>query len=89
MYKIVYTTTFQKDLKKLDNSIAKRICDKLLELAKNPYNIKSLKYPPKDLPNLCKLRVGDWRILFWLDNNNKSIILYTVEHRSRIYDNLI
>lgn len=88
MYKIVYTTTFQKDFKKLDNFIAKRIYGKLSELARNPYNIKPLKYPPKDLPNLCKLRVGDWRVLFWIDNIKESIILYTVEHRSKIYNNL-
>ena len=88
MHKIVYTATFQKDFKKLDNFIAKRICDKLLEFARKPYNIKPLQYSSKDLPNLCKLRVGDWRVLFWMDNGNKSIILYTVEHRSRIYDNL-
>lgn len=88
MYKIVYTATFKKDFKKLDNSIAKRILEKIFELAKNPHNVKLLKHSPKDLPNLCKLRSGDWRILFWTDFKNKIIALYTVEHRSKIYRNL-
>ncbi|PIY59251.1 hypothetical protein COY96_02885 [Candidatus Wolfebacteria bacterium CG_4_10_14_0_8_um_filter_37_11] len=88
MYKIVYTKVFERDFKKLDNSIAKRILDKISELAQNPHNIELLKHSPKDLPNLCKLRMGDWRILFWTDFKNKIITLYAVEHRSKIYRNL-
>ena len=88
MYKIVYTEGFEKDIKKLDKSVTKRIIDKILETAKNPYNVKTLKYSPKGLSDLCKLRAGDWRILFWVDHSEKTISLYTVEHRSRIYRDL-
>ncbi|MBI5306710.1 type II toxin-antitoxin system RelE/ParE family toxin [Candidatus Wolfebacteria bacterium] len=76
MYKIVYTKNFERNFKKIDNSIAKRILDKISELSENPYNIKLLKYSPKDLPNLCKLRCGDWRILFWVDF--KIILLFFI-----------
>jgi len=88
MYKVVYTETFARDIKKLDKSIIKRIINKISETAKNPYNIKPLKYSPKNLPNLYKLKAGDWRILFWIEQKEKIIILYTIEHRSRIYRDL-
>ena len=87
MFKIVYTKTFENDFKKLDKSVAKRIIDKISEAAKNPHNFQPLKYSPKDLQNLYKLRVGDWRILFWLNYKNKIMTLYIIEHRSRIYKN--
>ena len=70
------------------NRIHERIINKISETAKNPYNIKSLKYSPKNLPNLYKLKAGDWRILFWIEQKEKIIILYTIEHRSRIYRDL-
>ena len=70
------------------NRIHERIINKISETAKNPYNIKPLKYSPKNLPNLYKLKVGDWRILFWIEQKEKIIILYTIEHRSRIYRDL-
>lgn len=88
MYKIVYTRTFENDLKKLDKPVAQRIIAKIFEIANNPYNIQLLKYSPKGLENLYKLRVGDWRVLFWLDHDNKTLTLYIVEHRSKIYKNL-
>jgi len=88
MYEVVYTKTFEKNIKKLDKSVAKRILNKISETAKNPHSVKPLKHSPKDLPNLCKLRVGDWRILFWIDHKEKMITLYIVEHRSKIYNAL-
>lgn len=88
MYKIIYAKTFEKDIKKLDKAIIKRIFDKISEATKNPKILKPLKYSPKNLQKLTKLRVGDWRILFWLDHKTKTITLYTVEHRSKIYSNL-
>ena len=87
MYKIVYTKTFEKDFKKLDKSVVRRIIDKISETAENPHNFQPLKYSPKNLQNLYKLRAGDWRILFWIDHENKTIILYIIEHRSKIYKN--
>jgi mRNA-degrading endonuclease RelE of RelBE toxin-antitoxin system len=88
MHKIAYTETFARDIKRLDKPVAKRIVNKILEAAKNPYNIKPLRYSPKDLPNLYKLRAGDWRILFWIDHKEKIITLYAIERRSRIYRDL-
>lgn len=88
MYEIVYTKTFENDLKKLDKPIIQRIIAKVLETANNPYNIQPLKYSPKELKQLYKLRVGDWRVLFWLDRGNKILTLYVVEHRSKIYQDL-
>jgi len=88
MYKIVYTKTFEKDLNRLDVAIAKRIIIKISGLVSNPHNFQFIKYSPKGLEKLCKLRVGDWRVLFWLEHKEKTITLYTVEHRSKIYGNL-
>lgn len=88
MYKVVYTKTFERDFQKLDKSIAKRIIAKINEISQNPQNISFVKYSPKNLQKLCKLRVGDWRILFWVEHKEKIITLYSVEHRDKIYKNL-
>ena len=86
MYQIKITSTFDKDFKKLDRQVTKRIIKKIELLAKNPELLRyPVKYLPKDLDGLQKYRVGDWRILFWVDHKNKEIILYGVEHRKSIY----
>lgn len=87
MYKVIYTKTFEKDINRLDTTIVKRIIFKISQLSSGSLNFQTLKYSPKGLEKLCKLRVGDQRILFWLDHKEKIITLYTVEHRNKIYKN--
>ena len=89
MYKIKTTPTFDNDLRKLDRQIAKRIIKKIEWLAENPEVLgSSMKYMPKDLKGLQKYRIGDWRILFWVDFQKKEVTLYGVEHRGKVYKRL-
>ena len=86
MYLIEITPTFEKDIKKLDRQIAKRIIQKIEYLANHPQLLKyPIKYLPKHLHGLQKYRVGDCRIYFWVDHKKKEIILYGVEHRKENY----
>ncbi len=86
MFDVRTTPTFDANIKKLNKQVAERIIAKIEELARKPQLLRSpLKYMPKDLANLQKYRVGDWRVLFWLNNKQRQIVLYGVEHRSRVY----
>jgi len=86
MYQIKTTPTFDSDIKHLDRQVAKRIVEKVEMLADSPVLLKGhLKYMPDNLRGLQRYRIGDWRILFWVDKDKQEIILYAVDHRSRIY----
>lgn len=70
-----------KDLSKLDKTEAKKILNKISELAKYPHipNIKKLTNfePP------YRLRVGNYRVLF--DIEDTTLTIYKVRHRKDIY----
>jgi mRNA interferase RelE/StbE len=40
---------------------------------------------PEDLAGLCKLRIGDWRILYWVYPAHELIRVYRIQHRSEVY----
>ena len=40
---------------------------------------------PEDLAGLCKLRIGDWRILYWVYPAQELIRIYRIQHRSEVY----
>jgi len=88
MYKILYTLNFERSFAKLDKYIQYRVKEKIEQLSENPQLIKKLKYSPKEFGSLCKYRVGDWRILFWVDHNKEEITLYLVDRRDSAYKNL-
>ena len=43
---------------------------------------------PQDLAGLCKLRVGDYRILYWIYPSQSLVRIYRIQHRSEVYRQL-
>ncbi|MFA4960667.1 MAG: type II toxin-antitoxin system RelE/ParE family toxin [Candidatus Pacearchaeota archaeon] len=81
MYKIIWDEKAYESLEKLDILIIKRINKKICELSVDPFSkdIKRLKGM-----NAYRLRVGDYRVIFEIEND--KIIILKVGHRKNIYD---
>ena len=71
-YKILPTNQFEKDFKKLDSSIQKRIKKKIEEIAENPQRHKHLHY---ELKESCRVWVSKWRIIFSYDSELEELYL--------------
>lgn len=88
-YRLTTTPTFERAFKNLDVSVCKRVAKKLKRLAAHPDLLcERLRNPPPALEGLFKYRVGDYRVLFWVDHAQRLITLYTVKHRSVVYKDL-
>jgi mRNA interferase RelE/StbE len=74
----------------LDVAVATSIERKIIWLAENAANIlhRRLVGMPSDLQGLCKLRIGDYRVLYWIDHDQQLLRLYRVQHRSAVYRDL-
>lgn len=89
MYRVEATRQFREDLERLDRAVAKRILDRVEWLAANTEALPGpLKNLPKDLKGLHKFRVGDYRVLLWMDRGEQVLTLYGVAHRREIYRRL-
>ncbi len=87
MYKVTFLPDAEDSFKSLDKSIQKRIAEKIDWLAENANKIihHPLKSIPDDLKGLCRMRVGDYRVIYWIYNEKKHIKIYEIEHRSKGY----
>lgn len=85
-YKITYRQNVEKDLKKLPLDIAKRAFD-LIEsiISKGPFVGIQLKGKFKQL---WRHRFGDYRIVYAVNTQNKSILILRIRHRKNAYYNL-
>ena len=77
-------------LSELDAAIGEGVERKIQWLGENAAVMihRRLVGMPDDLAGLCKLRVGDYRILYWVYPSKKLIRIYRVQHRSEIYRQL-
>ena len=83
-FKLKWTETAVKSLKKFDKKDVERIVKKVEKIKENPFRfIKKLKSLP-----FYSLRIGNFRVLMIIDFSNSVIFVIEVEHRKRIYKRL-
>jgi mRNA-degrading endonuclease RelE of RelBE toxin-antitoxin system len=77
-------------LAEFDAAVEASIERKIVWLAQNAQGMlhRRLVGMPDDLRDLCKLRVGDYRILYWVYHERKTVRLYRIQHRSEVYRRL-
>ncbi len=79
---IIPSRTFQKQFKRLDADVQRRVIAKVEELDSNlgAWRHERLQGRPEH-----KLRVGDWRILYQVDPRRSEVHLLAVRHRREVY----
>jgi len=88
MYKIVYNKWARLDLKKLDVNTAKRIIEKVEFYAQQESPLDFAKQLHGFIPIRYRFRIGDYRVIFMLDNENLEInilVILRIKHRKDIY----
>jgi mRNA interferase RelE/StbE len=84
MYQVEFRPRAVEDFAKLDQVVADRVLKKLRWLAENFDSLKpeSLTGP---FSGLLKLRVGDYRVVYQADREQKVLLVRLVGHRREIY----
>ena len=84
MYRVITTKSFDKALARLSASWQKRIVAKIREVAVNPYarNNNLTKLQGRDG---YRLRVGDWRVIYELQDDRLLMLVLEVGPRGEIY----
>jgi mRNA interferase RelE/StbE len=83
-YTVQYDAQAVAELKKLPPKLGKRIVNKINWLAEN-FEQVNLSPLSGNLSGFYKLRVGDYRVIYSLDQNSETIIIEKVGHRREIY----
>jgi mRNA interferase RelE/StbE len=84
-YIVKYEPEAFADLEKLAKSVRERVVKKITWLAENFEQIKPQSLTA-DLSGFFKLRVGDYRVIYEFDREEKVIFIDRVRHRREVYD---
>ena len=84
MYQINLLDHATTDLAQLDKQVARRIVKRLNWLAKNIDNLK-IETLTGNLAGFCKFRVGSYRVLYEIFEEEQTIVIHQIGHRRDIY----
>ncbi len=84
MYNIHITSHAERNLKRLDRSTKSRISTTILTLAAVPRPTGCLKV--KDEAGLWRVRVGDYRIGYEINDMTQEVTIIRIGHRREFYE---
>ena len=82
MHEISIIPSARKDLDDLDKKVFIQIKNKIISLASNPRPSGSLKLTAEEG---YRIRSGNYRILYRIDDKNRMIYIYRIKHRKESY----
>ena len=85
-YTIEYRSSVKKDMRRLDAETVRRIDAAILALAENPRPPKCVKLAGNS--DLWRIRVGDYRVLYEINDQILVVLLISVAHRREAYRGL-
>lgn len=82
-YSITFAKSARKELEALSNPLIKRIFSRIEALADSPRPSGCKKL--KGSEDLWRIRIGDYRVVYSIDDNGQVVDVIAVRHRSQAY----
>jgi len=86
MYLVVYSVKAKEFMKKLDKNSAERVFSWIDNLRNNPFPQDSEFISRENGDKIFRYRIGDFRALYKIKENDKVVLIVKVDKRPRVYD---
>ena len=83
-YRVAYRPGVSDDLLAVEKILAQRLFEKTKWLASNVENLRHDPLDP-DLPSLAKYAVGEWRILYSIDREDRILDIHLIGLGAELY----
>jgi mRNA interferase RelE/StbE len=85
-FEVLILRTATKQLNHLHKPIRENIYHRMMALAENPR--PQMAIPLRGITGVWRLRVGDYRVIYEIFDDERRVIVSQVRHRREAYDGL-
>ena len=85
MYEVRYQKHAARQLLRIPRNVAQRIRAGIETVAGNPYGSHPNATRLRGQDGGFRLRTGDWRAIYFLDNERKVLLVAKIDRRGRVY----
>ncbi len=83
-YAVIVARSARKELEDLDSDLVNRIFPKIEALTNEPRPAGCRKLKGEKF--LWRIRVGDYRVIYAIYDNERKVDIITIRHRSKAYE---
>ena len=81
-YIVLIVRSAQRELRDLPTTLRAMVTQRLLALEENPRPRGSIKLRNTDR---YRIRIGDYRVLYRIDDQNRRVLVLSIGHRREVY----
>ena len=82
-YQVIFARSARQELEELPRRVAERILARIETLAENPRPRGCRKLQGSS--QLWRVRVGEYRVIYAIDDNKHTVDIVVIRHRSEAY----
>jgi len=82
-YTVSFTRSARKELERLAEPLVSRVFRQIERLAENPRPAECRKLVGRE--GLWRIRVGDYRVVYVISDDEKRVEIFTIRHRKEVY----
>jgi len=86
MYDVLLHPDAQKVYLSADKALAKKIARCLQQLEQTPRSHPNITALKGDFAGYYRYRIGDYRIIYSVDDRSVQVLVVAIAHRSEVYD---
>ena len=84
-YSIEFVKSARKEFERLPAKIRGRVVEALTFLAQNPFSELLKVKKLRNMNEVFRIRIGDYRVLYGLQNDRLIVLVIKIGHRSEVY----
>jgi mRNA interferase RelE/StbE len=85
MYEVLLHPNAQNVYANADKALAKKIARCFQQLEQNPRTHPNIKALKGDLAGLYRYRIGDYRVIYSIEDEVVRVFVVAIAHRSEVY----
>jgi len=86
-YTLIYNPAIRRQVKSLPEWLNERLRERIRALATDPHGPNTKTLAAK-FSGMHRLRVGDYRVIYHIDEAAKALTIVRIGHRNHVYEDL-
>ena len=86
MFEVVLSPEAQAFFLAADRPLARKLARCFAQLEREPRRHNNIKRLAGNLAGLLRYRVGDWRVIYRVDNSANRVLVLSIAHRREVYE---